>query len=323
MKSETKNRILETIKKVKQIGPSDISEEVGISRQMTQRYLRKMIEENLVQKIGTPPKVFYKIKKEKQEPISIVFTEKITNTLNTNFYNITPTGKELIGKEGFISWCLERNFDIQKKSQEFFKIVNKYQNLKENNLLNATQKLKKTFKKGADELYYHDFYSVEVFGKTKTGQKLLYAKQSENKKLIKEITETIKPLLMDLIKRKKIDAIAYVPPTIPRKTQFMKVLEKELGFNLPKIKITKIFSDIRVPQKTLKKLKDRIENADETFVVEKVSGFKNILLIDDAVGSGASINQIAQQMKEKDVAKKVFGFAVTGSLNDFDVISEV
>lgn len=76
-------------------------------------------------------------------------------------------------------------------------------------------------------------------------------------------------------------------------------------------------------EKTLKKLSDRIENANETFIVNSTTSVKNVLLIDDAVGSGASINQIAQKIKERKMAKKVIGFAITGSLNDFDVISEV
>ena len=163
---------------------------------------------------------------------------------------------------------------------------------------------------------------MEVFGKTKIGQKLLYAKQSENRKLMKELATIIKPALEDLIKRKSIDAVAFVQPTVPRQIQFMKVLEKELTLLLPKITITKVIADIRVPQKTLKKLTDRIENANETFVVEGSGSYKKVLLIDDAVGSGASINQVALKIKERGLAEEVIGFAITGSLNDFDVISE-
>ncbi len=51
--------------------------------------------------------------------------------------------------------------------------------------------------------------------------------------------------------------------------------------------------------------------------------FKGRLIIDDAVGSGASINQIACKLKKAQNTRKVIGFAVTGSLNDFEIISEV
>ncbi len=51
--------------------------------------------------------------------------------------------------------------------------------------------------------------------------------------------------------------------------------------------------------------------------------YKNILLIDDAVGSGATMNETAKQIKNKGIAKKIIGIAITGSFKGFDVISEV
>ncbi|CAC9512929.1 conserved hypothetical protein [Bathymodiolus azoricus thioautotrophic gill symbiont] len=101
------------------------------------------------------------------------------------------------------------------------------------------------------------------------------------------------------------------------------VLESELALSLARIRVDKLIGDIRVPQKTLKKLNDRIENAQHTFVVSSVAKFQTTLIIDDAVGSGASINQIACKLKKAQNTRKVIGFAVTGSLNDFEIISEV
>lgn len=319
---KTSEKIIEYIKENQQASGVELSDLLGITDRAVRKQLKSLVEQGLLEKIGTPPKVFYRVSTLTTHQ-DIELDKEDTTLLDAHFYNITPHGKELVGKNGFITWCSERGFDTKKKSKEFVSITKKYQKLKKHDLLNATSKLKKTFTKGADELYYYDFYSVEIFGKTKMGQKLLYAKQSENKKLMKELAKAIRPSLLDLIERKSIDAVAYVQPTVPRQIQFMKVLEKELGLPLPRIKISKVTADIRVPQKTLKKLADRIENANTTFVVEGNNSFKNILLIDDAVGSGASINQLAQKIKDRGIARKVIGFAITGSLNDFDVISEV
>lgn len=319
----TKEQIHKLIEDKQPISPGAILEYIDIGEQMLYRHLKKLLDEGIIEKIGSSPKVFYKTKLRDGNVISAVFKPDVTDLLNEEFYYIKPDGRELVGRDGFISWCLDRNFDLQKKSQEFFNIVKKYRKLKKDNVLDATAKLKSTFDAGADELYYYDFYAVEIFGKTKMGQKLLYAKQSENKNLMKEIIDEVRPVVMSLVKNKKIDAVSFVQPTVPRKHQFMKVLEKELNLPLPKIKVTKVVSGIRVPQKTLKKLSDRIENANETFVVEGSASFNRVLLIDDAVGSGASINQVAIKLKERGIAKTVIGFAITGSLNDFDVISEV
>src|SRR3989344_5054872 len=169
-----------------------------------------------------------------------------------------------------------------------------------------------------------DFYSIERFGKTKLGQLLLYAKQSQNRHLIKELIVDIKPAIAQLIKKNNIEAIGFIPPTVKREVQFMKELERQLHFKVAKISIFKIRNGISVPQKTLNKLEDRIENAKKTMVVDTTKQYKNILLIDDAVGSGATLNEIAAQIKTKGVGSgKIFGLAVTGSFKGFDVISEV
>jgi predicted amidophosphoribosyltransferase len=86
----------------------------------------------------------------------------------------------------------------------------------------------------------------------------------------------------------------------------------------------KIKTEIIVPQKTLNKLEDRIENAQKTIIVDENNEYNNILLIDDAIGSGATLNETAAQIKNRKICKgKIIGLAITGSFNGFDVISEV
>lgn len=202
--------------------------------------------------------------------------------------------------------------------------MKKYEKLKNNNFYDATNKLKNSFKKVcADKLLYADFNSIEIFGKTKLGQMVLYAKQSQNRKEMKKITELLKDNIHDLIKREKIDSVIFVPPTVKREYQFMTFLERNLELNLPKIKVIKKINDIAVPQKTLKKLSHRQENARETFEVVDNVKYKKTLIIDDAVGSGSTINEIACKLKTKDLSKKIIGLSIVGSLNGFEVISEV
>jgi predicted amidophosphoribosyltransferase len=126
-----------------------------------------------------------------------------------------------------------------------------------------------------------------------------------------------------LVKKYEIDAVGFIPPTVKREVQFMRELERGLNLAVKKISIVKIKSDIVVPQKTLSKPSDRIENARKTIVVDEKGVYNRILLIDDAVGSGATLNETAVQIKEKGIAKEVIGFSITGSFKGFDVISEV
>ena len=104
----------------------------------------------------------------------------------------------------------------------------------------------------------------------------------------------------------------------------MTVLRKRLQLKVRFIKIKKIKSDVAVPQKSLSKLVDRIENARHSIVVSEASIHENILLIDDAVGSGATMNETARQIRERGICQgKIIGLAIVGSYKGFDVISEV
>ena len=47
----------------------------------------------------------------------------------------------------------------------------------------------------------------------------------------------------------------------------------------------------------------------------------DILLIDDAVGSGATFNVLASKIKNNNIANKVFCIAIVGSLNGFCIIN--
>jgi len=102
----------------------------------------------------------------------------------------------------------------------------------------------------------------------------------------------------------------------------MTVLEHGYGLSLPIIQLIKVKGEIIVPQKALSKISDRIENNQQSIMVADRRVFKNILLIDDAVGSGAALNETAGKLIHQSFAKKVYGLAITGSYKDFEVITE-
>lgn len=127
-----------------------------------------------------------------------------------------------------------------------------------------------------------------------------------------------------MIERKSIDGLLFIPPTVKRENQFMKELEVRLNLKIPSLKVTKIKTQIIVPQKTLSKLQDRIENAQKTIIISETRQFKNILIVDDAVASGATMNEAARQIRGRNICTgNIVGLAITGSFKGFDVISEV
>ena len=323
---KTSQKIIEYIKKRGQSSGSELAGYLEISDRAVRKQLSSLLEKGILRKIGKPPKVFYllKGKSDKNKKIETV-SDNIRDIINKKYLIITPAGERRIGFDGFVYWCQKNNLPVEKTAKEYIKTIVKYKLFQRNGFINGMSKMKSTFKKvNLDKLYYLDFYSIERFGKTKLGQLLLYAKQSQNKKLMKELIAEIKPRVDAAVKKYNIDGIGYIPPTVKREVQLMRVLEKGLKENLRSISIVKIKTPVAVPQKTLNKLADRIENAKSTFVVEENATFNNILLIDDAVGSGATMNEIAGKIKDKRICKgKIVGLAITGSFKGFDIISEV
>jgi len=324
---ETREKILKIIKEKQQITAGNLAEYLDISRQALYKHLSNLLSQGKIMKIGKPPKVFYALKRKEKDLIKYKINSEIEKVINKNYLIITSRGEKIEGFEGFVYWCEKQNLPVEKTAKEYIATLEKYFAFKKDDLIDGSKKMQGTFEDlYLDDTYYLDFYSMERFGKTKLGQMLLYAKQSQNRKLMKvmkELIENIKPIVEKMIKKFKIDAVAYVPPTVKREVQFMNELRKKLNLIVKEITITKIKTEIIIPQKTLNKINDRVENAKGTFVVEEAGGYESILLIDDAVGSGATLNEIAKKIKDKQIAKKVIGLAITGSFKGFDVISEV
>jgi len=325
----TIEKIIEFLKENGQSRSVDLVDYLGISRQALYKHLPKLLDSGMIIKIGKPPQVFYLFNggqgKIGQSSIYQLSYSKIAKKINERFLVITPAGQKLEGMEAFVYWCNKNKLPIEKTAIEFAKTWAKYDVYYKNGYIDGLAKMKSTFKQVyLDKIFYLDFYSIERFGKTKLGQLLLYAKQSQQTSLMTELIDTITPAIERLITSKNITSVGFIPPTVKRQIQFMSVLKGRLHLKLRTISIKKIVSDVAVPQKSLTRLTDRIENAQHSIVVSETSHHGNILLIDDPVGSGATLNETAKQIREKGICDgKIIGLAITGSFKGFDVISEV
>ena len=326
MKTDTSNKIIKYIQDKQQLTAKELIDYLEISKQALYKHLSRLLAKGKIIKIGKPPKVFYLIKDSPfpKPASSYTIKKEIRNIVQERFLIITPLGEEEAGWPGFVYWCQKNKLNIEKAAGEYIRTLKKYDAFKRQGLVNGLNKIKNTFKKAyLSNVYYLDFYSIERFGKTKLGQFLLCAKQSQNKRLIKILVKKIEPQIKKLIKQKKIDGVGFIPPTVKREIQFMKEMQRNLRLKIKIISIVKVKTPLIVPQKTLNKLEDRIINAQNTIIVDEPGTYKNILLIDDAVGSGATFNETAKQIKDKKISRQVFGLSITGSFKGFDVISEV
>lgn len=320
------SKIEDFIKTKGQVTITDLADYLGISRQAIHRQIKKMVAERLIKKVGKSPKVFYLLADEKKELKSVNISSELKKVIDDNFLVITPAGERREGLDGFIYWCEKQKLPVEKTAREYGETIKKYLSYKDkkDGIIDGLYKIKHTFNQVfIDKVFYLDFYSIERFGKTKLGQILLYAKQSQNKNLIKELVEQVKPKIISLIERFHVDAVGYIPPTVKREVQLMRELERQLNLSVPSIDLVKVKTPVAVPQKTLNRLEDRVENAKSTIVVADKKKYKTVLLLDDALGSGATLNETAQKMKDQQLAQTIIGLAITGSFSGFEVISEV
>jgi len=325
-----KDKIKGLFLEVNELSIKEIADSLLVSKQAIHYAVNQLLSENFLEKLGRTPKTIYRKIKEnstRSEVALPVIPDEENAFLKRNFLLITETGTMLEGLEGFDKWCKQRNLPLLKTLKEYVFTKEKYDSyIEKNGLINGMNKLKTT--KGyehiwLDDLYYVDFYAIERFGKTRLGTLLHYAKQGQNKMLMKILVDEVRNKIQKFLEEKKADAVAFVPPTIRREVQIMRFIETQLKISLPVIKVNKISGIIPVPQKSLNKLEERIRNAENTFSITENNRYNNVVLIDDAVGSGSTLNEIAGKIKNKKIAQQITGLAIVGSFKGFDVITDV
>ena len=322
-----RSRVISILKTDGEQRASDLAELTGVSRQMIHRVINDLLADKKIIKLGRPPKTFYTLDLTERSSFQSDLGNEEVDFLESHYLLITETGQKLTGTEAMNHWCLRQKLPVDKTAREYIATRKKYlAYYQSNDLLDGKEKLQNTkgFNAlGLDDIWYMDFYAIERFGKTKLGLLLHFAKQGQNKKLMEEIVALTGERLHRFIQSENIDAIGYIPPTIKRELQIMTVLRKKYNVPLTHIDLVKVTGEIAIPQKALNKIGDRINNANASIMVAEKRSFQKVLLIDDAVGSGATLNQTALKIKEKGIAKEVIGLAITGSFKGFEVIQEV
>lgn len=332
MTTDTSSKILGYIRTNKQAKPVDLVRDIGITNSAIHRQLNKLLDLGEIMKVGKPPVVFY-IPKGKEESHAIQIPVETQEFINKNYVYVSPAGEFLLGVEGFTRWVYSTNQEkyLLALANEYIKVRKAADNfITPDGWIDATRaKEENTFGDTVlHKLLYRDFYSLEKFGKTQLGQMVLYAKTSQNITIIESIVEQIKPVIDRILDVYNIDTIAYIPPSIKRKIQLMTELKNRLQIQLPEVVLKKVYTgDVIVSQKSLSKLQERVMNARQTIFVDIHKSAllpNNVLLIDDAVGSGATIHETAKQIRELLKPKGfIIGFAVVGSIKGFEVIREI
>ncbi len=329
--NNTRDKIIEYVARNNQARAHDLIRYLGLGNKAVHNQLKRLVLEGILEKAGKPPLVFYALSQKPQvEEGKLKLSYDAERIINSNFLSITPTGNLLYGVEGFVYWAkiYQKNKQLDLLAKEYIKALgNIDKNRTKEGLIDASKKLSDFPIKYVDKLFYQDIYSLPLFGRTKLAKLVMYAKQTEEKNLIDKIAILGKPYIEKLIKNYNIDAICFIPPTIPRKLQFIDELEYRLRLSLPKIDLVKAsVGDILIPQKTLSSLNERVLNARSSIYLKNIRefSFANVLLIDDVTGSGASFNETARKLKTLKIGhKQIIAFAFVGNIRGYEVIRQI
>ena len=293
--------------------PKELAEVLQVTRQTVHRYLTILMKEELIEKFGTGSRVYY----IKRKP----------NVLAT-FMFLTSVGELLEGEEAFIEWS-KKNFKHlphAEKERRYIERMRALEEKKKNGFFSLIGKLDKIKELGEalhlSSLKSISLFALEDFGKTQFSYILESVKKTQNKERCVQLVKQTLPLIAQYTKQVEADAVAFVPHTLPRKVQLMDEMKKEWvrQYDLPVIEIRKIRGPEIREQKTIRDIRERIENAEKTFRAMHGPSYAKVVLVDDFVGSGATLNQIAKELKEIRGAKEVFGITIVGEERGFSVV---
>ena len=308
--------------------PSELQQKLDVSLSLVHRYLRDYLHQGYLEKIGTAPTVSYRLKEH--PTVASPLIEK-------HFVFLDSGGRIRYGMEGFIAWAQHHL-----KKVSFYEKVTAYERCvreagaarKNRPFFSLNDKMETLIRKAGTERFLKELvavfpYALPDFGRTKETLFLGIAKDgsSRGRKFADYLINAFIPVVLRYISEYGIDAIAFVPPSASRQMQIMKLLTDRLTAHIPDMSVVAIkkkHQDVIIQQKHLSTARERIQNAMITFVVpEEKKHYRRLLLIDDMVGSGATLNSIAQKVTEQGIAEEIYGIGMVGDEKGFTAVKKV
>ena len=316
---DTKQKIIDLLRD-QYLSPRNVQHEIGISASVVHDHLRDLVERGLVEKFGTAPHVSYTARKKTAVDVvneQFVFQDSL-GVLHTGIH-----GLRLWSDRGLKKLSFEEKIDLYANRVSIMESNNR------DGVFDMTEKLQNIVAIGEDaylrEMVCLSLRSVQDFGRTKMGVYMDIVKSVGNTKIMDAVLDFSVPLIIAYAKRQQVNAVGFIPPTRSRPKQIMTLLEKRFRkgpLRVATVDIKKIRRDIPREQKTIRDLKDRIYNASHTFHISNYShvhNYKKILLVDDFIGSGTTLNQVAKMLRKRGFVGEVFGLGVVGEERGYSV----
>ncbi len=302
----------------------DIAKAWDVSTASAKKYIKKFVDNNFIEKIGRPPKKISYILAKNNTRYDLGDAEE--RLIEKYFIKITPAGRLLEGNNAF-EYFVQKQMGQDNIEQNIINMARKYLDIRqeyynysgEEQLIDNTDQFQQTFKntKIIKKVFCSDFNKLPLFGDTKLCQLIKIAKSGQaNLELMMTIINQISNNIQQIISTYNIEAVAFIPPTIMRKTQLMTFWKERLNIDLPRVDLIKNQALLPVQQKNLSTLKEKSIHARESIQLKQSLQniqYQNILIIDDISDSGATLNETAKLLLKKEIAQEVYAFTAIGA----------
>lgn len=304
-------------------GVSEIAKYLDVTTVTIHRYLKRLIQQWTLVKKGSAPHVAYYLWGDTRTQNTLLDRQTV-RLLEQERYQVSPIGEALMWVEGFTVWCERRWVDLTDAAARRVWHIQYIDAIRHPRWIDATSKLDDYPNRSLKSLRYGNIYALPEFWKTKYWTFMEIAKTQPSLAIFDQLCTTFQRTLQQCIQHLQIDALCFAQPTAKRSMQLMDYAKDVLIPTLPRIGIKKV-KGYFPPQKTLKHRSDRIWNAQNSFELERwqIHTYKNVLIIDDAVWSGATLNEIWTKLLNAWVAKHVYWFSMIGTANGiFDAVKK-
>ena len=327
MKKNARDIIIDFLEK-KDYSPSDLEKASGISRTLIHRYLKDLCEDGYIERIGSAPKSSYHFLR--RPPIIIK-----SPLIKKQFIFKDSTGKVHTGIEAFMMWSENalKKYTLQEKVSMYEKSMQELSSMKNaSGVFPLDAKLEEFHTKTGEGIYIESLssaflYSLHGFGRTREATLLDIAKEGSerNMKFGNQLLTYFLSVLFEYLQHHHFDAVAFIPPSASRKVQIISLLRERFSnmSSIPIIGVRKKHGEVTQQQKHLKGIMERLENANRTLYISPTEGpYETVLLIDDLIGSCATINQVAKKFVTSGIAKNVHGIGIIGIKSGFEVVKK-
>lgn len=309
-----------------------IAQYFQVSKPTIFTHLKKLTNSWKLKKQWSTPNVQYiPVFKETQRKF-IDIPVAIQNMLSNEWYQIARDGKELQWVDGFVDRCATRDNEPISASHRRYQHIQHIESITTKYWIDATRKLHDYWNELLTHLWYWAIFALPEFGKTRQWTSMEIAKTHPNSATFQLLLEENIHFIQTIVQSYNIQAVAFAAPTAKRSLQIMKFLENHVPprVNLPVLPVIKL-PWFFPAQKTLKKREDRIANATNSFAIPIVTHtYERVLIIDDAVWSGATLVEIARKIIQKNTTTTCYAFSlvwtangILSGVNTFEVLAAV